>query len=193
MRKLLLITLGIVFCARMSYGQAGLVGVYGDPAGTLCKMTEPPPGYYNMTTYVVHVMAGPTTGVGFKVVPSYGWTASVAISQITAPFIAAGDPLSGTNVGYLSCITATPILIATIIWNSAGTGDTCAYLSVEDNPATTFQGVEVNDCALPYGNSLHAPDTWFFINPDGGWCDYLWCSYDPTLKRTWGKIKALYN
>ena len=193
MKKVLLLGLAIMLCASMAYGQAGVVGIYSDAAGTTCFVNPAPVGPYSLSLYVVHTLGGGTTGIGFNIVPSAGWNATLAFSTLTAPFVAAGSPMGGTGVGvgYGSCIGTMPIMVYSLLFSTNAMAS-CEYLSLEDAPVTGgFVGVEVNDCNEPFANSLLAPDRKFFVNGDEGSCGG--CTAVPTVQRSWGKIKALYN
>jgi hypothetical protein len=187
-----LIALGIIICAQVANGQAGEVGIYTDQAGTTCWINPMPVGPYSLSLYVVHTLGGPTTGVGFNIVPGGGFSGAPAVTTLTPPFVAAGTPwgATGVGVGYGSCI-ATPIMVYSFLFDT-GPSPACAFLSVEDAPITTgFVGVEVNDCNQPYANSLLARDMRFYVNGDEGTCPV--CIVPATIKRTWGKVKSLYN
>jgi hypothetical protein len=191
MKKVLLLGLAIMLCASMAYGQAGVVGIYADQAGTTCFINPHTPGGYSLTVYLVHTLGGNATGVGFDMTSGGGFVGSPAFSTITIPFVAAGAPwgATGVGVGYGSCI-ATPIMVYSFLFNTTAE-PACSYLAVGDAPLTAvFVGVEVNDCNLPFANSLLAPDTKFFLNGDQGSCGQ--CAV-PVLKKSWGKIKSMYN
>jgi len=187
MRRIALVALGMLLVASMAFAQSGTVGMYADQAGNACFINPQPAGL--MTTYMVHVGGASATGVGFMLITGGGFTGTIFIGSITPPFLAAGTLMGGMNIGYGAC-TANPIMFFTILWTTTGADPACAYVKVVDNPATTFAGVEVNDCALPYANSLHAPDFTFWTGGDEGACGTC---FNPVLKQSWGKIKALYN
>ena len=183
MKKLLLLSLGILLCASIAYGQAGYIGLFSDPAYTTCSFVDA--GAALVPIYVVHKVTPGATAVQFVVTPGGGFNCTYTGEIIAVP-VSIGNTQAGLSASYGGCLPS-DILIATVNYFCMGTSPACASLTVEPDLAAPSGTIEVIDCSFV---KLEGNGSVFYMNPDGS-CD---CGeIVPTQETSWGQIKSLYN
>ncbi|UCH83400.1 MAG: hypothetical protein JSW50_13220 [Candidatus Latescibacterota bacterium] len=181
MKKVVFLTVALVFAANMAFAQAGSVGIFGDPAGTTCNLTDVVQGL--LSVYVVHVNAVATASQFSAPMPGCmvgaSWLSDTGIFPVTI-----GNSQTGVAIGYGVCQTGN-IHVLTINYFAAGLSTPCCYYPVLPDPNVPSGKIEVVDCA---NNLLFASGGIGIINADGS------CQCDvPTEETTWGKVKSLYG
>ena len=182
MKKLLLISLALLFVGSNAFAQAGAIGMFVD-AGTYVDCTGDDVGAALVPVYVVHHLTPGATAVQFRVVPMAGF-ACVYTGEIIHVPVSIGNTQAGISASYGGCLPA-PILIATINYFCQGMSPTCSYLEVIPDPAAPSGTIEVIDCSFVKLVGNGGVLNW---NNDGS-CD----CYDPVKNTSWGGVKALYN
>jgi len=190
MKKALLLTIAILCVASLAFAQAGAgsVGVFADPAGTVCNLYDSAPGLF--LAYVVHVYAPGATASQFRVTSNNAMT--YLSEAVTAPYIkigtCAGPSGFGCAIAYGGCYPS-PIMILTLQYFASGISPQCSYFKVEPDISVTPPKADVlaTDCASP-PNLLIATGGTAYINPNAT------CECDvPVEETSWGQIKSLYK
>jgi hypothetical protein len=182
MKKLLLISLALLFVSSTAFAQAGAIGLFVDNPGFVdCTADDIAPAL--IPIYVVHHLTPGATASQFMVVQMAGFNCTYTGEIIHVP-VSIGSTLTGISVSYGGCMPA-PILIATINWFCMGTSPTCSYLEVVPDVAAPTGTIEVVDCAF---TKLIGTGGVVNFNNDGS-CD----CYDPVRNTSWGGVKALYH
>ncbi len=182
MKKIILLTLVIMICASIAYGQAGYIGLYMDPIYTLCDILDVAPAL--VPVYAVHKACPGAVASQWKVMPGGGFNCTYT-GEIVALPTSIGSTQSGISIAYGGCLPS-DILLVTINYFCMGASPPCASLTVVPDPAAPSGTIEVIDCfyvKLVGGGGI------FYMNPDGS-CD---CRWTPVKDSSWGQIKALYN
>lgn len=184
MRRLLLLTLAIIFVHGVALGQmtdVGSIDLFSDEGATSCNIVDAPPLVY------VYVFARPATNgqaaAQFKIEAS----AEVQLIYVSTlsdyQFIgAANDNLS---VAYGTCITALT-KIATVLYTATGASGTCGLLTVAPANVIASNMIEVVTCDSY--KVLFEQLGQARVNAD----DTCQCQV-PVQQKTWGGIKALYD
>lgn len=183
MKKVMLLTLVMMFAASLAYGQGGLLAVTADPAGTNCALADFP-GL--LTYWVVHLYTAGSTASQFSA-PMPGCLIGGIWLSDTAQFpVTIGSSQTGVAVGYGVCLASPIATLAINYFGNGLTGNCCPYPVLPD-PNVPSGEIEVVDCL----NSLvFAAGATTMINPDPT------CPCDqaiPTEETTWGKVKSLYS
>jgi len=185
MKKLLLLSMGILLCASIVNGQAGFIGLYTDPVYTACDFVDAGPGL--VPVYVVHKSTPGSTASQFMVQPGGGWNCT-SVGEIIAVPVSIGSAMGGLSASYGGCLPS-DILIVTINFFCSGISPACSYLEVVPDLGAPTGTIEVVDCAfvkLVGGGSI------LYANPDVS-CDGDCGEIVPTKESNWGQIKSLYG
>ncbi|MFQ5511089.1 MAG: hypothetical protein ACE5EO_04505, partial [Candidatus Krumholzibacteriia bacterium] len=166
-----------------SGGNAGVIGLFADPAGADCNLQDAAPGL--LPVYVVHTLTPGATASQFAAPIPACWTGAVYLSDTGVWPIAIGNSQTGVAIGYGTCL-ASPIHILTINYFVQGGGALCCPYDVLPDPRAPSGQIEVVDCSnlLGIGTGREA-----VINPSGG-C--LCGTALPVEETTWGRVKAIY-
>jgi hypothetical protein len=163
-------------------GQAGYIGLYADPAGTLCNVTDGGGGEVNV--YVVHKATAGAAASQWKIISDNGF--AMAYLGETWSTAAIGDTQSGVTTSYGAC-QASPILLCTVTYMSYGVSASCSSLQVVPDPSSVSGAIEVVDCS---SNRITASGGTLIVNPDGS-CP---CGQASNVQETdWGRIKAMFS
>ncbi len=182
MKRVLLLSLGIILSAGMAFGQAGYIGLYSDFGYTNCTMYDTP-GL--QTIYAVHKASTGSTASQFRIAVDPGMTC-ITVGVINGFPTTIGSPETGISVAYGACFSSDILLLT---WNflCSGTSATCSMLRIVPDPSALSGTIEVVDCdqfKLVGGGSI------MYVNPDGN-CD---CGeIVPVRESSWGAIKSLYQ
>jgi hypothetical protein len=179
MKKVVFLTVALVFAASMAFAQAGSVGIFGDPGGTDCNLLDTVAGL--TPYYVVHVNAVATASQFWA--PQPACLTATYLSDTGVFAVTIGNSQTGVAVGYGSC-QAGNIHVLTINYFTSGTTPPCCYYPILPDPVIESGEIEVTDCNYVL---LYASGGIGIINADGS------CQCDvPTEDSTWGKVKSLY-
>lgn len=180
MRFLLCFVVCIIIAAS-AYGQAGVIMISSDPAGTSCNLTDRTAGV--CTYYIVHTETSGAAGSVFSApIPacfSASWLSDTVVFPVTL-----GDSQTGASIAYGGCVSA-PIHVLTMSFFCQGqTGNCCGY-RILPHPNVESGEIEVSDCAF---NVIYGAGGRAVINGTAG-CP---CGYASEAS-TWGKMKTLYE
>jgi hypothetical protein len=181
MKRALLITVCMMFAASLAFGQAGNIGVFADPAGASCDLSNSPAGFFQ--AYIVHVNSPGSTASQFRVVV-YG-TPLTIIGELSA-YNTIGSAAAGIAVAYGPCLVS-PIHALTVSY--LGISAPCDYIAIEADPTADPPAIYVTDCATPVPNLLTIPQGGIGYLNNNGNCP---CNV-PAEDTSWGQIKALYQ
>jgi len=181
MMRVLLLVVAVACAATLAFGQAGTIGIYGDPAGMSCYLYDTMPGLVQY--YIVHVYTPGATGCQFAA-PKPLCLGAQWLSD-TAPFpVTIGTSQVGVSIGYGTCRVG-PIHVLTLNYFAMGTTPPCCMYPVVGDPSATPPGIYVVDCDF---NLLPGRGCYGIVNPN-----VLCHCATPTEGATWGKVKSLYN
>jgi hypothetical protein len=124
--------------------QGGHVGIYSDAGGTDLEASITALQPFNL--YVVWQNAPSALGVQFKVNLPQSFTDNAIFAGFTSPFPSLGNPTTGVQVAFESCLTP-PVLVMTLGFIATGDVD-CSVVQVVADPAAGTGHVVVVDCGL---------------------------------------------
>jgi hypothetical protein len=181
-KTLWLLTLLVALPVAGAHGQAGYIGLFADPGGTQCSVSDPGVGEVNV--YVIHQGTLGAAASQWRVVSGGGFAMAYAGETWAYPVV--GDTRGGASVSYGSCLGA-PNLLCTITFLTLGASPPCSYLEVVPDPASAGGTIEVVDCA---SSRLSAPGGRLYVNPNES-CP---CGQANAVTATdWGRIKAMFG
>jgi hypothetical protein len=186
MKKALLLSFALMLVAGMVFADPtglGSVGIFADPAGMSCNLTDTAFGV--KLYYVVHVLTTGASASQYRaVVPACMTGTGAMYLADTNPYpVTLGNSQTGVAVAYGGCLVG-PINTQIIQVFAMGLTPPCCRWYVDGDPVVSPQ-VQVSDCAF---NVWPATGGQGIINPDGS-CQ---CNI-PTQDTTWGQVKALYE
>ena len=180
-KVLWLLTILLVLPAA-ALGQSGSIGLYADPAGTVCNVTDAGGGEVNV--YVVHKATSGAAASEWKIISDSGF--AMAYLGESWSTTAMGDTRSGVTTSYGAC-SPSPILLCTVTYMSYGASASCSSLQVVADPSSASGTIEVVDCN---SNRVSASGGKLIVNPDGS-CP---CGQANNVQETdWGRIKAMFT
>ncbi len=182
MKRLLILTLGIVFAASAAFGQAGFITAYSDAGGTNCEFNGVTAGGL-MQLYLFHDLTPGATASQFQVNMPIAYTPFGFISPFA---LVIGDPLSGVAISYGGCLVG-PIYLGVVNGLAGSPPAGCDAITIGADPAVASGNLEVVDCG---SNLLEGAGSTSYINADGSCTN---CGPVPVSETSWGKVKALYN
>ena len=183
MRKVVLLTMVMLFSATLAFGQAGQIGSYADPGGTNCNVTDGVPGL--LPVFIVHTLSPGATAAQFAAPIQLCQTGALWLSDTGVFAVTIGNSQTGVAIGYGTC-QVSPTHVLTINYFVNGITALCCAYSVIPDPNVVSGQVEVVDCI---GNLLVATGRTNTINGTQAQCD---CNFVPVEESTWGQVKSLY-
>jgi hypothetical protein len=145
MKKILILSVCVLFCAGTSYGQAGYIGLYSDVGGTDCTMADVSGLCY---VYVIHKNAPGATSSKFMI-QDIGLNSTIFLNEVfSTGRIWVGSFHSGVVVSYGACYSS-DVSLGTMEYFCQGTANPCATTRVVPDPAAPSGTIEVMDCASP--------------------------------------------
>jgi len=180
--RIFLIVFGLVAAAGGAFAQAGAIGVFKDPSGTVCYLDDKSTGV--VPFYVVHVGTGAAMACQYSAPKPDCMTATYMSDTNMFP-VTLGNSQTGMSVGYGSCLTG-PIHVQTISYFVQGLTPACCRYYVLPHPDASATAIEVVDC---YGTIISASTIRAVINATAG-CP---CGEPTAEESTWGQVKTLYN
>lgn len=183
MKKLILLSFGIILCAGIAYGQGGYIGLFVDPVYTACEFDDVIPAL--VPVYAVHKSTPGSTASQWRLQTGNGFNCIFTGSIVHMP-TSIGDVNSGISLGYGGCFSS-DILLVTVNYFCQGISPPCASVEVVGDPGSGSGLIEVVDCDFVLWT---AHGSLLYVNPDGS-CD---CGeIVPAQKTSWGEIKSLYG
>jgi hypothetical protein len=186
MKKILLLTIAILCVSSLAFAQMGSIGVFADPAGTVCDLTDNLPGLY--TVYIVHVYTTGATGAQFGLEENHLMT-YIAETE-TPPYLkigTCGGPGGlGCAIAYGGCY-ASPNMILNIQYFAQALTPPCGWIRVIEDNTVTPPLLVATDCSDP-PLLINVTGGMAYINNNGS-CP---CNI-PVEETSWGQIKSLYQ
>ncbi|MEE9268772.1 MAG: hypothetical protein V3V49_00765 [Candidatus Krumholzibacteria bacterium] len=181
MKRLLFAACIVVALPVVALAQTGQIGLFADPGGNGCTVTDNSPG--PITVYVVLTDHGGAGACDFMVQPGPGFLGSwVSDTWIFATTQGTSD--KGISIIFGSC-EPTPTHVLTINYVGAGTSSPCSSIDVVGNTNVTPPSPSITSCV---GSKNPVPVRSVVVNPDVT-CNCI----VPVEETTWGRIKALYH
>lgn len=183
-----LLIIALFAVPSVALAQAGYIGLFFDPAGTMCSIDEQPNLF--VPIYAIHMATAGAGAVQFGV--EAGNPSGFIFLGETSPYatiigsVWIHDEGNGGSVAYGSCV-ASPNLVKTVNVLTTGTNPPCTPLTVIPDPASLTGTIEVVDCD---NNKLIGGGGHAVVDPDES-CP--WVCYVPVQESTWGGVKALYR
>ncbi|MFH1754419.1 MAG: hypothetical protein ABIA59_01840 [Candidatus Latescibacterota bacterium] len=192
MKKIVLLTVCLLFVTAAAMSQPGTIGVYADITGATCDLTDYPG--VDALIYVIHTYTPGATGSQFKLQWHGGASMTYLGERVTDPYFGKGTAFTGISIEYGGCMSS-PNPIMTLHFAGNGDSPPCSFLLVLPHPAAV--AVQVTDCGAP-PNLIVAGSECLVINNDGncpcnipGW--NICPDIVPVEQSTWGQIKVLYK
>jgi len=182
MKKVLLLTVIMVFSASMASAQLGQLGVYADPMGTDCNIVDDAAGLLKI--WVVHTLGNQIAGSEFWAPAPSCMVGASYLSDGDQAGAAVGDTQTGLSIGS-GTSSDSPVAAVSMSFFAAGLSDPCCQYPILPHPITGV--ITFNDCVpndLP--GQAGPPAT---LNGDDTVCP---CAV-PTEESTWGAVKSLFN
>ena len=168
--------------AGAALAQAGAIGLFRDPAGTICSFEDKSPGV--VPFYVVQIGTGGATACQYSA-PKPDCLAATFLSDTNVFPVTIGSSQSGVSIGYGTCRTGS-IHVQTISYFTQGLTPACCRYYVRPDPNAPSGTIDTVDCATTI---LPASTIRTVINPTAG-CP---CGEPTAEESTWGQVKTLYN
>jgi len=183
MKKALLLSFALMLVAGVAFGQAGSVGVFADPLGLNCNLTDAPPA--GLKQYmVVHVYTPGAAASQYraKLPLCMTGTGAMWLSDTNMFPVTVGNSQVGVAVAYGGCFVG-PIHTQIISVFAMGTTPACCRWYVDPDPSVGQ--ITGTDCAFQI---FYPTGGQGIINPISG----CMCNI-PDEDTTWGQVKALYE
>jgi hypothetical protein len=182
MKKVLILSVGVLLWAGTAFGQAGLIGLYVDADWYAdCELIDSEVALVPL--YAVHKYCPGATASQWMVVTGGGWNCTYVGEAVHMPTVI-GNTHIGISLGYGGCLQSN-ILLATINYFCQGLSPSCAFIEVVGDPASGSGLVEVVDCN--YTRHIGSGRL-IYVNPNPS------CRcFTPTKESSWGRIKSLYQ
>lgn len=168
--------------AGAALAQAGAIGLYRDPGGTICSFEDKSPGV--AAFYVVHVGTGGATACQYAA-PKPGCLAATFLSDTNVFPVTIGGSQNGVSIGYGTCRSG-PVHVQTINYFMQGLTQACCRYYVVPDPNAGSGTINIVDCAT---TEMAASTIRSVINPTAG-CP---CGEPTAEESTWGQVKNLYE
>ena len=162
--------------------QAGAIGLFRDPTGTVCSFEDKSPGI--VPFYVVHIGTGGSTACQYSA-PKPDCLAATFLSDTNVFPVTIGGSQNGVSIGYGTCRTGT-IHVQTIGYFMQGLTQPCCRYYVMADPNAESGEIDTVDCAETI---VHATTIRTVINQTAG-CP---CGEPTAEESTWGQVKNLYE
>ena len=141
MKRILLLTICLMFATNLAFSQPGNIGVFAEPAGLSCTLSMT-----TTTIYVVHRNTSAATYSQWAIKAPLGLTHIATVAGTWN--LLRGDAVTGAEVFYGMCRTG-PIYVAMVIYTSTPGPGPCDVISVQGNPSANPPGIYMTDCTLP--------------------------------------------
>lgn len=182
MKKVLLLTVVLMFGASLAFAQGGVIGAYADNAGTACDIIT---GGITQV-YLVHTLTS-VKGVQFRAPEPPCFTGYTLLAASLNPSgVPIGNYSTGLAMGFAAC-QPSPLLVVTLTYLPGGTATPCCLWPVLPDANIPSGQIEIVDCV---GNLVYGLGAINTMNSDGN------CTCEvplPTEESTWGKVKSLYS
>jgi hypothetical protein len=181
--RLCMIALGLMAVLAGAAGaQAGAIGLFKDPAGTICSFEDKSPGM--VAVYVVHVGTGGATACQYSA-PKPNCLAATFLSDTNVFPVTIGNSQNGVSVGYGTCRSGS-IHVQTINYFTQGLTPACCRYYVIPDPNAASGTIDTVDCnsTIVVASTIRTVINATTACPCG----------EPTAEEsTWGQVKTLYD
>jgi hypothetical protein len=202
MKTLFTLVVLLVFVAAPAHGQAGAVGIFGDPQGVNpCGLSDRSAGL--AVYYVVHIFTPGAVGVEYSA-PAPWCLKAQWLSDTNAFPVTIGNSQVGVSVGYGTCRVG-PILVQSINYFVRGLTPDCCCYDIRPHPinggpnmvdctdnllvASAARGIINSTTNCPCNACLSPACVEAFSSQIGG-CIKPPVPADAT---TWGRVKSMYS
>jgi hypothetical protein len=162
--------------------QAGAVGLFKDPAGTICSLEDRSPGI--VPFYVVHIGTGGATACQYAA-PKPNCLAATFLSDTNMFPVTIGNSQSGVSIGYGTCRSGS-IHVQTISYFTQGLTPACCRYYVIPDPNAVSGTIDTVDC----NSTIVAASTIRTVINATTACP---CGEPTAEESTWGQVKTLYD
>ena len=179
MKKVLLLTLVLMFSAGIAFAGPGSIGIFADNAATSCNLPDVAPfGSY----YIIHVNQTGSSACRYAAPKPACFTGAFFADQNPFP-VTVGSSQTGVSVGYGSCLVGN-VLTQTMVFFTSGTTPLCCYWTVVPDPLAPSGKIEAVDCFDQF---------WYPTGGQGIVKSAPHCNCNvPAEETTWGKVKAIF-
>ena len=191
MKKVLILALGVMMIASLSYAVDGqpFIGVFVDQGATDCTLDVLAPNLYS-----VYLVQTGQSGISCSaMIVDSGIGIALAGVDVMTP-LSIGNAFTGIEFSYGVC-DPDGIVLAKInyTWFGSPAITPCSSLEVVDHPMAG--GILVADCTLPSPVLHVAQGGLLTVNGDPGICPdrCAWQEPNAVEQTSWGQIKALYT
>jgi hypothetical protein len=182
MRSILIAVVLSALLAGAATAQAGFLGVFRDPGGTVCTFEDRSPGI--VPFHVVHVGTGGATACQYSA-PKPDCLAATFLSDTNVFPVTIGGSQGGVSIGYGTCRTG-PIHVQTISYFTQGLTANCCRYYVLPDPNAESGKINIVDCAATETNATSIRAV---INATAS-CP---CGEPTAEESTWGEVKSLFE
>jgi hypothetical protein len=192
MKRLLLITVAVLFVAGHAFAGGGNIGLFTNAAATNCAIVQ---GASTTTAVVVHKNHTGSTGCGFSApIPSCATSGLVWVADQNPQgfVIIPNDTLgsqSGISVGYGSCRTDA-VNVINILCNRVALLSGCCWWTVLPNHLLSPNVLSVDCSPIPLEEIVTGSQA--NLRPTGTPAANCPCNI-PNAASTWGVIKELFR
>lgn len=183
----MMFALAICLCvgASVAFGQAGMIGLYADPSGSVCTIEDTGPGPMNI--YAVHTGTTGALGSSFSAPVPSCMTGATWLADVHQFSVTLSNSQDGVSMGYGACLEG-PIHVLTMSLWVTGQSTVCCPFRVLPTPGVRTGRVEGVSCDLV----MNFPDSGVLIVNGNGACSCAALTA-ATQEKTWGAMKSLYS
>jgi len=186
MKKVLILALGVMMIASLSYAQQPFIGVFQDMGGTDCNLEVPAPNLYS-----VYVIQKGQPGISCSLMAVNNHDMTLAGVNVMTP-LSIGNLFTGIEFSYGVCDNDGIVLCQVNYTYFLGAHPACGSVEIVDHPMAG--GILVADCTLPSPVLQFAQGGLLTVNGDSGCPDICaWTEPNAVETSSWGQIKALYT
>ncbi len=146
MRRILLPTLLALSLALPTGASAQFLGLYDDPGGNDCRITDRAPGEEVVIYVVLSYPSGGATGVSFSAPMPSECGLTYVYDEVQGPSIGMGDSQTGIVVGFTQCVTEPTLSVLAMHFVRTSVGEPCCVIYTARNPDDDA-GPLLFDCA----------------------------------------------
>jgi hypothetical protein len=184
MRKTLLTIFILMLTASVAFAQPGRLGIYADPLGTNCTITD---ALALVPVYVIHIETSGAAAGQYQAPTPACWTGATFLADAAAGPAVGGSHTGSHAVGYGGCLSS-PIVVNTMSFFGSGLATACCLYEVQEDAITGV--IEMVDCSSVKVTIAGKPGV---VSGSGGGAPCDCNTVTPTESRTWGGVKALYS
>ncbi len=186
MKRLVLISVVLLFAGSVAFAQGGALGIYSDQVGSSCYLSGQL--FVPVTYWVVHQLTPGATAVAFSAPQPACMMGAIFLGDIMMQPVQIGNSQIGVAVGYAGCFTS-PITVLGIQYLPVAPIPPCCPYPVLPDPMAPSGTIEVTDCGFNLITGVPGGTSMVEGNPNDCICDGV----IGVEESTWGSIKALYR